>query len=128
MRAARNSGSSSNNGSSSYSRSSSSSENVHTKAQRCGVNLTKIANKLDAYAKDNGGEYPFHLEQAGIQVPKCPSAGKDSYSLGYERDNTTQHYTLLCVGLHHEDEGCPEDYPRYTKAQRLQIKPKQPKP
>lgn len=60
-------------------------------------------------------------------LPRCPVAGTDTYSAGYEiveldaplEDSLhpTQAFIIACKGTHHKVSGVPEDYPRFDLRQ-----------
>jgi len=96
------------------------------KLDRCRDNLKAIAAAVEAYARDHGGNYPGSLKMLSPNylkdIPKCPSAGKDTYSETYETGGANN-YTFCCRGSWHRRFVSRSDYPRYSGTQGLIVDP-----
>lgn len=91
----------------------------------CQQNLRNIAVALEEYKKEHDGKYPRNLDslipEYLKQIPKCPSAEKDTYSSGYEVNGEGDAFTLYCKGLNHYFSGVDENYPRFYSKSGLVI-------
>lgn len=90
----------------------------------CKANLKNIGTACEMYATDNGGRYPASLsklseENNSIQaylktIPKCPSAGTDTYSGAYKATMNPDQYIVYCSGSNHTAAGCSANLPAFT--------------
>ncbi len=75
----------------------------------CSSNLKNIGTALEMWGVDNSGKYPADLKPLTPNylktMPKCPSAGSDTYSASYQ--NTGTGYSIACSGNHHGAENLP---------------------
>lgn len=71
----------------------------------CKSNLKNLATALEMWASDHQGHYPQRLEQLTPiyikEIPRCPAAGKDTYSLNYHRFTDPDDFGLCCSGSYH---------------------------
>lgn len=84
-------------------------------AKNCGTNLHKISVKLERHRLGSDDKlYPTTLEEAygKTELPKCPAANKDTYTVGYTASSDRRSYLLVCKGGHHEEAAIPADFPR----------------
>jgi len=96
----------------------------------CKSNVKNIGTAVQQYAEKHGGNYPATLRavRGGYlkQVPKCPSAGKDTYSATYRTLSTPEGYRVSCGGHHHATVGYPKNQPAYNGVvglEKVQINP-----
>ena len=92
----------------------------------CKSNCVNIAKALDLYAADNQGQYPPHLadllkERYLNQIPTCPAADADTYSLCYQVSANPKAFSFACTGNNHPKvyAGFPrpcDNYPRYNSS------------
>lgn len=85
----------------------------------CKSNLKNLATSLEMYSTDNAGRYPLSLTQLTPQylknIPRCPTAQKDTYSSAYALNTEPDAYTVVCGGCHHHSSGIIEpNYPQYS--------------
>ena len=77
----------------------------------CQSNLKNVATALEMYGQDNQGQYPPEIRKLvpGYlrQIPTCPAAGADSYTVTYQVSLEPDLYSYSCSGLHHSPEGSP---------------------
>ena len=89
----------------------------------CKSNLKNIGTGLEMYSTDNGGRYPTRLEQLTPNylrlIPTCPSAGRDTYTQGFQSAASPDGYTVVCTGNHHRAVNQGDNYPQYTSTQGL---------
>ena len=81
----------------------------------CLAELGSVATALEMYSTEHGGHYPQALDALvpGYlpTLPYCPSAGIDTYSVGYQvgpeapfnEGRCQDFYYLCCTGNHHPD-------------------------
>lgn len=71
----------------------------------CHHNLRDIATSLEMYSTDNQGHYPPRLSSLTPEylkeIPRCPAAGSDTYSAGYQNGQIRDAYTVWCSGRNH---------------------------
>jgi hypothetical protein len=74
-------------------------------AAACHTNVRALSSALEHYANDHHQRYPNHLEDLVPQyvkkIPVCPTAGKDTYSVGYVPSADGHSFKLECA-LHPE--------------------------
>ncbi len=86
---------------------------------RCESNLRTISNAIEMYSTDHKGKYPEKLNELVPdylpKIPRCPSAGKDTYSPSYllKKEGSGESYNLFCLGSNHTASGLGKDFPRY---------------
>lgn len=84
-------------------------------AKSCGTNLHKISVKLERTRLGSEDKlYPTSLKEAydKAEIPECPAAGADTYSVGYTASSDRRSYLLVCKGDHHVKAEIPTDFPR----------------
>lgn len=86
----------------------------------CAQNLVTLGSACEAYALDNGRNYPRTLQDLSptyVQsVPSCPVAQRDTYSGSYQFvDGSiyTGRFTIYCRGSYHADFAPGADKPMY---------------
>ncbi len=82
----------------------------------CKSNLKNIATALELYAMDHG-QYPPSLSELVAKsylgtIPKCPSAGKDTYSASYT--HSAKYFKIYCAGNAHKLLGLPPNRPAFN--------------
>jgi hypothetical protein len=89
----------------------------------CKSNLKNIGTALEMYSTDNGGRFPPALSALApnylTQIPSCPTIGRETYSISYERHADPDAYTVYCAGFNHGGSGLGPDLPAYTSTQGL---------
>ena len=108
---------------------------VHSSGQKsdpegggCPGNLQNIATACEMFSCDNQGRYPQKLGDLVPkylkELPKCPTAGKDTYSESYVVNNTPhpQLFTMCCSGKNHSKEELGENLPSYNSTAGLVLK------
>ncbi|MCE7870239.1 hypothetical protein DYH09_07655 [bacterium CPR1] len=89
----------------------------------CTFNLKNIAAALERYATEHEGEFPKSLSALTPEylksIPKCPAAGKDTYSASYHPDKAEVCYRLCCSGDHHARAGLKANQPAYDGKEGL---------
>lgn len=89
----------------------------------CKSNLKNVAAALEMYSTDAGGRYPTTL--TGLTpdylktIPTCPSAGADTYTVGYSEASNPDAYTVTCEGTNHQAVDASAGYPQYNSEQGL---------
>ncbi|MDQ7825405.1 MAG: type II secretion system protein [Candidatus Eremiobacteraeota bacterium] len=93
---------------------------IKTRAVACKSNLRNIAMSLQMYYNDSDGFYPSSLNYVTPHymklLPRCPAAGLDTYSEGYEIREDCKAFTVNCKGSYHIEYGYKADEPYYTSA------------
>ncbi len=81
----------------------------------CKSNLHNLWMAANMWAEEHQGRYPARLHQLIPRylraIPTCPSAGRDTYSAGYQSNASPPRYTLVCQGHNHGEVGLLPDYP-----------------
>ena len=87
----------------------------------CNENIIQISYAIEAYSNEHR-LYPKKLSELMphylLEIPTCPAAQADTYSIGYERGtrptiqgqeriSSQDTYTVMCSGNHHEGAGLP---------------------
>lgn len=71
----------------------------------CQSNLKNLASALEMWADDHRGGYPGQLDQLVPiylkEIPRCPAAGRDTYSTNYRRWRHPDDFGLCCSGSNH---------------------------
>jgi serine/threonine protein kinase len=84
----------------------------------CTFNLKEIGADVQRYAYDNQGLYPDSLSQLNPKymqnIPSCPAAGKDTYTVSYEVSIDHKFFTIYCSGLNHKMIVYKENYPKFN--------------
>lgn len=84
---------------------------------RCEGNIRAIGKAVEKYRLDHDGGLPSELGELipdyFMRVPKCPAAGYDTYSTGYEPEEDDSGYSVHCEGHHHQAEGKDSDEPSF---------------
>lgn len=88
---------------------------------RCKSNLKDIGTALEMYFVDYGS-YPQSLSVLVSAsylgtIPKCPSAGADTYSASYTHNQN--HYKIYCKGNAHKTLGVPPNMPSFDSEMGL---------
>ena len=77
----------------------------------CKSNLKNIGTALEMYSTDNQGRYPLRLQQLLPtylkQIPTCPTAESDTYSVSYQQTHKPDNFSYSCQGHHHSPDGDP---------------------
>ncbi len=83
----------------------------------CKSNQKNIGTACEMYSTDHAGRYPASLKQLTPDylrvIPKCPSAGADTYSSHYRKGSKPDRFTVRCWGEHHKLVDIPANYPMY---------------
>lgn len=87
----------------------------------CKTNLKHLATAMEMYSTDNSGRYPTSLKRLVPkyieEIPQCPRAGRDTYSVACQTAREPDAFSLSCSGSHHAAAGIPENYPQYFNSQ-----------
>lgn len=107
-----------------------------SRVRECQARLKLVATALEMWASDHSGHYPDDLRELQPtylkSLPKCPSAGRDTYRKGYVKGLEAPHnesdfpdfYHLACSGHHHKDAGLEANLPALNA--RLGLLPEMP--
>ena len=83
----------------------------------CQSNLRNLASSLEQYRNEKE-VYPDKISELVPKyfaiLPTCPSAGSDTYSIGYTTDAQRTEFTVACKGNNHRALGYGEDQPYYN--------------
>lgn len=91
----------------------------------CSSNIKNLGTALEMYAEDNSGRFPNSLSKLVPEylkyLPKCPGAGKDTYSESYISRTKPDYFKLYCSGNYHKKCNVPPNYPQYDSGKGLII-------
>ncbi len=101
--------------------------NLKTRTQyqyrHCKKGLEKLAAGLMNYSNRHSGKYPnalLWLVPVYIdRIPLNPAAEQDTYSAGYQLDDTKERYTIVSQGAYFTSLGINEGFPQYSSKYRL---------
>ena len=83
----------------------------------CKSNLKNLATALEMWSSDHGGRYPKRLDLLIPtylkEIPQCPAAQRDTYSLNYRCQSQPDTFALCCTGSNHPVLKSP-NRPAYT--------------
>lgn len=94
----------------------------------CVSNVRNISTAIQMYANENYGRYPTTLSSISEMVggraymktiPTCPSAGADTYTVGYTYSTNPDNFTVYCSGQYHKTLGKAPNHPQYDNIQGL---------
>ncbi|MBI2265816.1 MAG: prepilin-type N-terminal cleavage/methylation domain-containing protein [Armatimonadetes bacterium] len=98
----------------------------------CQSNAKNIATALEMYSTDNDGHYPVSgatgtaLLVSGNYIktamPKCPSAGTDTFSAQYKSASNPDTYSFYCTGSSHKQVLGNTDGPYVSDGQVYRLK------
>lgn len=74
------------------------------KVVACDLDKYNLMVALEMYTIDNGGHYPRDLRKLVPdyirEIPRCPEAGVDYFTMGYKTDVAANYYFLKCRAGH----------------------------
>ncbi|MBI2265369.1 MAG: hypothetical protein HYU64_09390 [Armatimonadetes bacterium] len=95
-------------------------ERQYVRLAGCWCNCRCIATALESYAAEHRGLYPRSLSSlySGYlkHLPKCPAAGKDTYSPSYIVSADGRACTFHCKGTSHKAAGVKPNVPRFDSS------------
>jgi hypothetical protein len=87
---------------------------------QCENNIKNMATAMEMYSVDNAGLYPKSLGQLLpnylARIPKCPSAGRDTYTSSLQVASHPDNFTVYCSGNNHSWAKAPANYPEYDNS------------
>ena len=101
--------------------------NLKTRSQyqyrHCKKGLEKLAAGLLKYSNNHSGKFPnalLWLVPVYIdRIPLNPAAEQDTYSAGYQLDESKERYTIVSQGAYFTSLGINEGFPQYSSKYRL---------
>lgn len=95
--------------------------------QGCEANLKRLGEAVEMYSTDAMGRYPKRLSQLPPhyiqELPKCPSARRDTYSASFKSWTKPDRYRFYCKGHQHGRDGVPANFPAYDSEVGLHREP-----
>ena len=93
----------------------------------CESNLKNIGTALEMWSADHKGQFPHNLsdltegENGGYlpELPVCPAAGQDTYSVSYKRSPDGKRFTIYCSGENHIIADILKDKPAFDSEKGL---------
>ncbi len=91
----------------------------------CQSQVRNIATGLEMWAEDHHGRYPSRLQQLVpdylYRIPRCPAAGRDTYSPGYQVTSSPARFTVVCFGHNHAADDVFPNNPSYDSQTGVEV-------